>query len=377
MANTGVRWLAVATIAGMTTACDTPTERRGATQPTEVMEDVTAEMAEPSEAAPGGATDPLSDDMAEAAAETEADAGVDPDASDPVSRPVPSPALAPASPEAPPADLPQNGAWLTGGDRGTLTADGLSKILDACDAQGITARACAARVANGAPPFALLDRAVAEEAALLLRSCRVARDRPPCRVQIEDERYVRDQDIGRAEPNTLSMQQDEPIVWSVAIRKSDLRVTPGSTTITESTDPADPDAGRTVVENTVSYTENTCFLLEYDASAFAVAKDRVCPDYQRGATPYVAKWRVTPLKSGQQQLWVRAVHERDGRQIAAEIVPTSPFTIDVEHWLIAWIAELDLWIKVALSIGALLGAIRSWSIWRAWKRRNRQSEQAG
>lgn len=267
--------------------------------------------------------------------------------------------------------LPEPGTWLTGGDSGTLTREALSAVLSLCEAIGNRPRDCAARVTNRTGPFAAVDELAAAETALLLGVCRETEELSDCRQEIEDERYIRDQAIGRAEPNTLAMRQYEEIVWSVNIRRSELNVTPGEVTITET----NPDGETVAVDNAISFTEETCFLLEYNPDEFKVGDVRSCPEYRRGNTPYTARWTIEPLVSGERDLTVVAVHERDGRQVATENVPTSPFTIEVEHWLVNVLRELGLWNEVAAAIGTLMATIAGWGIWKLFRRRKETGDE--
>lgn len=262
----------------------------------------------------------------------------------------------------------QTSSFLTGGTKGTLTEDALEAVLGACEELGVRPRNCAPKIINRDEPFTGMSELAAKEAALLLEQCRGSEELADCRIDIEDERYIRSQAIGRAEPDTLQMRQYEEVIWSVSIRSTDIDVTPGQTSIRENSPPGAPDQPGAVVPNAIAYTRSTCFVLEYKADEFDVAEDRICPEFRRGNTPYTAKWTVEPQKSGNLRLWVKAVHQRDGREMRAETVPTSPFEIEVEHWLVKILKELGLWNELAAGIGTLIAAVMGWGIWKLFKR---------
>ena len=261
--------------------------------------------------------------------------------------------------------------WLTGGDSGTLTEEGLQSILGACEELNVRPRACASRIVNRTRPFETMRDEAAAEAALLLRECSASQTLGECRQDIEDARYVRDQNIGLAEPATLQMRQSERIDWLVSIKSTDLGFDPGRRNITvPSPTEADPDR-RARVENAIVYTENTCFVLEYDPQEFDVAADRSCPEYRGGSIPYTAKWKVKPLKSGERQISISAVYVRDGREFATATVPPSPFKIEVEDWKIAWIKDLELWQQLLAAVGLIFTTVMGWKIWQLFRGRNK------
>lgn len=266
----------------------------------------------------------------------------------------------------------EKGGWLTHGDQGTLTIEALDVILATCQSIGDLPRVCAPKIASRTGPFAVVSEAAASEASLLLRQCEEWEGLQVCRTDIEDERHIRDQDIGEAEPNTLEMRQYEKTRWSVAIHRTDLSVTPGEQRVYEDNASREVDKAPLLVEKAIAFTPQTCFRLEYDNTLFLVDKPLDCPEYQRGKTPYVANWVVEPLKSGKSQLWVKAIHKRAGRDLRSETVPTSPFTIEVEHWLTKVVDEFDLWTKLAVAISALMAAIAGWGIWK-WFRKPKAS----
>lgn len=260
--------------------------------------------------------------------------------------------------------LAERGDQLTDGDRGTLTAESLEAVLGTCEALTIGPQQCRAQIASRRQPFQVLSEAVAREASLLLSQCGESADLIDCSSRVEDERYIRAQEIGEANADMLKMRQWEEKVWSVTIRRTDARVTPGSRTVADPNAKSEPGKPAPSFERGIPFSPVTCFELVDDQTAFQIDEPRDCPEYQRGSTPYIAKWRVKPLKEGHWPLSVKAVYIRDGRTIRSDLVPTSPFVIEVEHWSIWWRDELGRWKALALAIGGLMTAIAGWGLWK-------------
>lgn len=258
--------------------------------------------------------------------------------------------------------------WLTAGDKGTLTRGALDAILGSCEDLGDTPRDCAPKVINRIGPFAGMSEPAAKEALLLLEKCEEGQSLAECRPLIEDERYIRNQAIGRAEPNTLAMTQGKTVTWSVKINRTDARVTPGEKKVRLETTPITGEATSAPLPGAITFTRNTCFELEYNPSEFRVEEDRDCPQYRRGAIPYIAEWNVTPLKDGVRELTVAAIHLRGERELTPETVPTSPFKIEVRSKVADWTDKIDLWTQLAIAIGGLITAVMGWGIWKLFKR---------
>lgn len=262
--------------------------------------------------------------------------------------------------------LSQRQSWLTAGDKGTLSREALDAILGTCEELGNNPRECAPKVAARTAPFDVLSPEAAREGLLLLEQCEEGEALQDCRSAIEDERYIRNLAIGRAQPSTLKMNQGQETNWSVRINRTNARVIPGEKKVVLQNAPSQAGESATPLAGAITFSRSTCFELEYDRAEFSVKNDRDCPQYRRGDIPYIAQWDVTPLKDGTRELTVTAIHKRGDRDLNPETVPTSPFKIEVTPRETVWTAILDRW---ATLLGALAGLIAAiWGLLKVFKR---------
>ncbi|MEL6707755.1 MAG: hypothetical protein AAFP79_05695 [Pseudomonadota bacterium] len=207
----------------------------------------------------------------------------------------------------------------------------------------------------------------AKEAAYLLERCEEDERLSECRLKIENERYIRSQDIGKGIPSPGTLAEGIFSTWTLTIRSTNAEVTPGQSGASVPAAPGQPQSGSTPLEDAITYTKNTCFALTYNPDEFEVEKDKVCPEYRGEPVPYIAQWRVKPLKDGEFPLTVKALHQIGDIELT-RIVPTDPvpFKVKVVPRQKGWIEEIDLLTAVLVAIGGLIGAI--WGILKFFKR---------
>ena len=252
----------------------------------------------------------------------------------------------------------QSNGFLRGGDSGTLRSDALQAILGACQELEERPRDCAATIVNGASPFTGMSESAAKEAAYLLERCDENERLSECRLKIENERYIRSQDIGKGIPSPSTLKEGVFTTWTLTIRSTNAEVTPGQSGASVPAAQGQPQTGSTPLEDAITYTKNTCFALTYNPDEFEVEEDKDCPEYRGEPVPYIAEWRVKPLKDGEFPLTVKALHQIGDIELT-RVVPTDPvpFMVKVTPRQKGWIEEIDLMTAVLVAIGGLLAAI--------------------